>query len=94
MKAHKATDTQNRSKTLPSFAGIRAGILRLLQRMLPGVAIPARCQSCDTAFQLTREDLIHWGEDYWVQGIRFWRCPHCGLREEQDYHYLMYLDTH
>jgi predicted RNA-binding Zn-ribbon protein involved in translation (DUF1610 family) len=73
---------------------IWAGILVGLQRLLPCMAIPTRCPSCNTPFQLTREDLFQWGEDFWVQGLRHWQCPDCGQTVQQGYKYLTYLDSH
>jgi uncharacterized protein with PIN domain len=92
--APEPNDGQCAARIPPPFTNIRAVLLRVLQRLLPCLAIPARCPSCETALQLTREDVVQWGEDFWVQGIRYWRCPHCGQGEEQEYHYLMYPDCH
>jgi hypothetical protein len=69
-------------------------LLRFLRCMVPGVAIPKYCPDCRTKSRLTREEVIHWGEDCWVQGIRFWQCPNCGCGSEEHYSFIKYLDFH
>jgi hypothetical protein len=69
-------------------------LLRFLRCVLPGVAIPPFCPHCRTQSRLSREEVIHWGEDYWVQGIRFWQCPDCGYGSEERYSFIKFVDTH
>jgi hypothetical protein len=64
---------------------LRAPVLNLFSALAPWLAMPGCCPACWERLELSRDQVISRSQDFWVHGLRFWRCPKCAYRTYQMY---------